>query len=222
VLQDNANIARHLALMAARQPTVAALKVPRGRTRSGDIDYLTLSFSELAAEVAAWQADLTTRGVRPADRVLVMVRPGLPLIAAAFALFSIGAVPIVIDPGMGLKSFLACVARSQPRVLLGIPLARVISRVYRKTFRSVQIRVPASGSATSRKSSADFQSAPLQFRQAARGRLEVCATFSGHGRHGGRPPAIVLVLLLLLVLSLVPFRPSALASPSGPSPHSAF
>jgi len=171
VLPNNANIARHLALMAARQPTVAALKVPRGRTRSGDIDYLTLSFSELAAEVAAWQADLTTRGVRPADRVLVMVRPGLPLIAAAFALFSIGAVPVVIDPGMGLKSFLACVARSQPRVLLGIPLARVISRVYRKTFRSVTVRVPASGSATARKHSAAFQPASRPT-----GGLDVCAS----------------------------------------------
>ncbi len=182
---ENANIARHLALMAARQPAVAALKVPRGRTRTGDIDYLTLSFSELAAEVASWKADLTTRGVRPADRVLVMVRPGLPLIAAAFALFSLGAVPIVIDPGMGLKSFLACVVRSQPRVLLGIPLARVISRVYRKTFRSVQIRVPASGSATARKSSAGGQSASGQssadFQSAslATSRLEACATPTG-------------------------------------------
>lgn len=147
---DNANIARHLALMAARQPLTTALKVPRGRNRCGDINYLTLTFAELAAEVLAWQAELTARGVLPADRVLVMVRPGLPLIAAAFALFSLGAVPVVIDPGMGLKSFLACVARTQPRVLLGIPLARVISRVYRNTFRSVQIRVPASGSPTGR------------------------------------------------------------------------
>ena len=103
--QDNANIARHLALMAARQPLTAALKVPRGRTRCGDINYLTLTFAELAAEVLAWQAELTARGVLPADRVLVMVRPGLPLIAAAFALFSLGAVPVVIDPGMGLKKF---------------------------------------------------------------------------------------------------------------------
>ena len=154
--------------MAERQPTVAALKVPHGRTRTGDIDYLTLTFAELAAEVAAWQADLTSRGVRPADRVLVMVRPGLPLISAAFALFSIGAVPVVIDPGMGLKSFLACVTRSRPRVLLGIPMARAISRVYRKTFRSVEIRVPASGSATARKSSAGFQSASKQPRQFSR------------------------------------------------------
>ena len=152
-MPENANIARHLALMAARQPHIAALKVPRGRTRSGDIDYLTLSFAELATEVAAWQTEFAARGVQRGDRVLVMVRPGLPLIAAAFALFSHGAVPVVIDPGMGLNHFLACVERSRPRVLLGIPMARLISRVYRKAFCTVEIRIPASGSPTARRAS---------------------------------------------------------------------
>jgi acyl-CoA synthetase (AMP-forming)/AMP-acid ligase II len=147
---DNANIARHLTLVASRQPHTAALKVPRGRTGSGSIDYLTLTFAELASEVAAWRAELIARGVRRNDRVLVMVRPGLPLIAAAFALFAHGAVPVVIDPGMGLKSFLSCVARSRPRVLLGIPLARLVSHVYRKTFRTVEIRIAASASPTAR------------------------------------------------------------------------
>jgi acyl-CoA synthetase (AMP-forming)/AMP-acid ligase II len=99
----NANIARHLGLMATSAPTTAALKIPRGRTPTGDIDYLTLTFAELAAEVAAWQKKLTDAGIQPGDRTLVMVRQGLPLIAAAFALFSIGAVPVVIDPGMGSK-----------------------------------------------------------------------------------------------------------------------
>ena len=120
--ENNANIARHLALMAAASPATAALKIPRGRTTAGDIDYLTLTFSELAAEVAAWQLRLTTAGVQSGDRTLLMVRQGLPLIASAFALFSLGAVPIVIDPGMGLKNFLACVTRSRPTALVGIPL----------------------------------------------------------------------------------------------------
>jgi acyl-CoA synthetase (AMP-forming)/AMP-acid ligase II len=150
VSPDNANIARHLAAMAASQPHTAALKIPRGRTRDGRIDYLTLTFAELAAEVSAWRARLTARGIVPGDRVLVMVKPGLPLIASAFALFAHGAVPVVIDPGMGLKSFLACVARSRPRALLGIPLARLISRVFRKPFATVQVRIPASSSPTAR------------------------------------------------------------------------
>lgn len=136
--------------MAAARPTDAAIKIPRGRTAGGEIDYLVLSFRELDAEVAAWHARLTAAGVQRGDRVLVMVRQGLPLIAAVFALFVLGAVPVVIDPGMGLKSFLACVARSRPRALVGIPLARLISRFFRGAFRSVEIRVPASSALTSR------------------------------------------------------------------------
>jgi acyl-CoA synthetase (AMP-forming)/AMP-acid ligase II len=146
----NANIARHLGLMAAAQPDTAALKIPRGRTRSGDIDYLTLTFAELAAEVAAWQTRLTTAGVRSGDRTLVMVRQGLPLIASAFALFSLGAVPVVIDPGMGLKNFLTCVARSHPRALVGIPAASLVSRIFFRAFATVKVRVPASGYLTAR------------------------------------------------------------------------
>jgi acyl-CoA synthetase (AMP-forming)/AMP-acid ligase II len=154
VSADSANIARHLPLMAARQPGRPAVKIPRGRTPAGDIDYLTLTFAELDTEVAAWSAQLAARGVRSGDRTLVMVRQGLPLIAAAFALFQLGAVPVVIDPGMGLRNFLACVARSRPRVLLGIPFARMVSHVFRRAFRDVEIRVPASGSMTARLASA--------------------------------------------------------------------
>ena len=101
---SNANIARHLALMAAAQPERAALKIPRGR--SGEtIDYLSLTFAELDREVDAWTRKLTAGGVVRGDRTLVMVRQGLPLIASAFALFRLGAVPVIIDPGLGLKVF---------------------------------------------------------------------------------------------------------------------
>ncbi len=149
-MSASANIARHLPLMAARQPGRPAVKIPRGRTGSGDIVYLTLSFAELDAEVDAWVARLSANGVRRGDRVLVMVRQGLPLIAAAFALFKHGAVPVVIDPGMGLKSFLACVARTRPSALLGIPFAQLISRVCWQPFASVRNRLWVSGSTTAR------------------------------------------------------------------------
>lgn len=146
----NANIARHLDAMAAAQPGTAALKIPRGRSRAGDIDYLALTFAELAAEAAAWETRLSAAGIRRGDRTLLMVRPGLPLIAAAFGLFKLGAVPVIIDPGMGLKNFLSCVARTRPRALVGIPLAQIVSRIFRRPFGTVGIRVPVPGSLTSR------------------------------------------------------------------------
>lgn len=146
----DANIARHLSRMAAAQPERVALKIPRGRTRSGDIDYLALTFAELDAEVGAWADRLAAKGVRAGDRTLIMVRQGLPLIASAFAVFRVGAVPVIIDPGMGLKHFLACVRHSRPRALVGIPVAQLLSRLFRPSFASVAARVPAASSLTSR------------------------------------------------------------------------
>jgi acyl-CoA synthetase (AMP-forming)/AMP-acid ligase II len=146
----NANIARHLGTMAVAQPDAMALKIPRGRSRSGEISYLSLTFAELVNEVAAWEARMTERGVRRGDRVLLMVKPGLPLIASAFGLFRMGAVPVIIDPGMGLKNFCACVARTRPRALVGIPLAQIIGRVFPRTFGSVAVRVPVPNSLTAR------------------------------------------------------------------------
>jgi acyl-CoA synthetase (AMP-forming)/AMP-acid ligase II len=74
----------------------------------------------------------------------------LSLIAVAFALFRYGTVPVFIDPGMGRKSYLACVARAKPRVLVGTFKARLVSRIFGAAFSSVKVRVPASGSLCAR------------------------------------------------------------------------
>jgi len=158
------NIAWQLTQMAAAQPERVALKIPRGRSAASDgpegraaresrIDYLELTFRELEAEVDGWCARLTGKSGGESwkgVRTLVMLRQGLPLIAAVFALFKLGAVPIVIDPGMGLKNFLRCVVRSRPKALVGIPLAQVVSRVFWRKFRSVRWRVWASSALTGR------------------------------------------------------------------------
>lgn len=152
-VSNSVNIARHLAAHAAVQPGQAALKIPRGRS-GGRIDYLVLSYAELSAEVAAWRGKLAQAGVRPGDRTLVMVRQGLPLISVVFALFELGALPVVIDPGMGRAAFLACVEHSRPRVLVGIPMARLVSRIFRGAFASVEVRVAVSGATTARRTAA--------------------------------------------------------------------
>ncbi len=127
--------------MAEKMGEREALKIPRGRDPNGQIDYLVLSFRELAQEQDNWGRRLLGRGIGRGSRVLLMARPGLPLISLCFALFKIGAVPIVIDPGMGLRSFLSCVRRSRPDALVGISLAIWVSRIFRGSFKSLRTRV---------------------------------------------------------------------------------
>ena len=52
---------------------------------------------------------------------------------------------IVLDPGMGRANFLACVARTQPRVLVGLARAQFVSWIFRDAFRSVRLRVRVAG-----------------------------------------------------------------------------
>lgn len=137
------NVARFLPEQAARQPDRVALLAPIGGGIGTPIRYRQKTFAELEAEANAAALLMRERGIRRGSRVLLMVRPGVDLIRITFGLFKLGAIPIVIDPGMGLKSFRRCVAHSQPDALVGIPLAQMVSHLFRGDFRSVSIRITA-------------------------------------------------------------------------------
>jgi acyl-CoA synthetase (AMP-forming)/AMP-acid ligase II len=135
------NVAHFLAQQAVAQPTAAAVRAPVGHDADGAIRYAQRSFAELEAEASATAHCFAQAGVVRGARVLLMVKPGLDLIRIVFALFKMGAVPIVIDPGMGLKKFLRCVRHSQPSALVGIPPAIWIARLFRPSFRGVAIKI---------------------------------------------------------------------------------
>lgn len=135
------NVARFLPTMAARQPDHLALRIPRGRRPDGAIRYLDLTFAQLDRETDAWAHRLAAAGIARGTRVLLLVRPGLSLIGICFALFKIGAVPVVIDPGMGLRAFLRCVRHTRPAALVAIPQGIWIARLFRRTFSCAPIRV---------------------------------------------------------------------------------
>ncbi len=134
------NVARFLPQSASAKPDDCALKIPLG-WEGEQIQYRSLSFSELETLSNRCANLLRAKGIEEGMRVQLAVRPGLELILITFALFKLGAVPVVIDPGMGVKSFLACVKRTQPTALIGIPLAMGLCRIFWNSFRSVKIRL---------------------------------------------------------------------------------
>lgn len=141
VEETPANVARYLSEAARSEPAAPALMVPRGRYSDGSVRYQVLDRAGLDREADAWARRMDDAGIRQGMRVLLMVRPGLSLTAICFALFKVGAVPVVIDPGMGLRAFLRCVQRSRPEAVIGITAAIIVSRIFPFRFRSVKIRV---------------------------------------------------------------------------------
>ncbi|MEC7487020.1 MAG: AMP-binding protein, partial [Verrucomicrobiota bacterium] len=135
------NVAHFLAQQASLYPDKPAVRAPLCRDKSGVLSYTERSFLKLEEEASSVAQILLARGIQRGTRVLLMVKPGLDLICIVFALFKIGAVPIVIDPGMGLREFLRCVKHSKPRAVVGIPLAIWISRFFYASFRAVKVRV---------------------------------------------------------------------------------
>lgn len=132
------NVSRFLPEAAAKVPNHRALAIPQGRKADGSIDYHNLTFAELSSQVDRAAHWLRAQGIDHGSRSLLMVKPGLELILLSFAMFRIGAVPVVIDPGMGMKNFLNCVRTTQPDALVGIPLAHAVKAVFRGSFRSVK------------------------------------------------------------------------------------
>ena len=135
------NVASFLSDQAVHQPDSPAVRAPDGRLSDGVIRYRECSFSELEADASATAHYFVQAGVVRGMRVLLMVKPGLDLIRIVFALFKIGAVPIVIDPGMGLRKFLRCVRHSRPTAIVGIPAAIWVARLFRPSFRGVRIKL---------------------------------------------------------------------------------
>jgi len=128
-----ANVAQFVADQASQRPLATAVIEQRSGNR--------ITFGELAQRVENVAHGLARLGLCNGARAVLAVRPGIDFVVCVFALFRAGAVPVVIDPGMGKASLLQCIAQAQPDALIGIPLAHALSLRHRKAFGSIKQRV---------------------------------------------------------------------------------
>lgn len=135
--QENPNIAAALTKMAQAQPDMPAIYYPRSRAPDGTWRYETMTYGELDEESTLVAAGLHASGIGPGTRAVLMVKPSMEFFALTFALFKAGVVPVMIDPGMGIKNLKTCLAESQPQAFIGISkahAARVLLRWGRETL----------------------------------------------------------------------------------------
>ncbi len=119
------NIASYLPAMARQHPEMPAVIVQHGRARGGGSRYTTYTLGQLDHESDCIARGLERAGIRRGVRTVLMVTPGLEFFALTFALFKVGAVPVMVDPGMGLKNLGTSLAQAEPEAFIGIPKAHV-------------------------------------------------------------------------------------------------
>jgi acyl-CoA synthetase (AMP-forming)/AMP-acid ligase II len=138
------NVANLVSRHARSRPDAPALRFPSASYTTERPAWDTWTFAQLERESDAYARGLTAQGVRPGDRTLVLVRPSLEFYGLMFGLFKIGAVPVLLDPGMGMKALLACIERTQPRVMIALSAVHAVRVLFaRRAFSSVEVVVTA-------------------------------------------------------------------------------
>ena len=124
----------------ARDPEQPALILPEGRS------WAQRSYGQVQERVMAAAAGLRDEvGLRPGQRVMMLVPAGFEFFELSLALWKLGCVPVLIDPGMGMDGFLSCVSQVKPQVLIAIPKGMLLSKIKGAAFASVQERVTVNG-----------------------------------------------------------------------------
>ncbi|MEJ2869512.1 fatty acid CoA ligase family protein [Actinomycetospora sp. OC33-EN08] len=115
-----------LAGHAASRPEDVALDLPApfGRRR-------TLTFGALARRVADAAAGLLDVGIGPGTRTALLVPPTADFFVLAYALLRVRAVPVVVDPGIGLDRVRSCLNEAAPEAFVGIARAHLARRALR-------------------------------------------------------------------------------------------
>ncbi|MEN8233128.1 MAG: fatty acid CoA ligase family protein, partial [Thermodesulfobacteriota bacterium] len=131
----NHNIAETLPNIAAIYPERNGLICKTGK------GYRSWTFKEMDSMTNWFARSLSDLGVTQGDRVILMVRPSVEFITLTFALFKIGAVIILIDPGMGYKNLLKCIGKVKPDIFIGICKAHFFKLLFPNPFKTVRASV---------------------------------------------------------------------------------
>ncbi len=134
------NIAHRISQVAQLYPDKKSVVFSKRRFDGGhDYPYYTFKmFEERSNQMAN---KLIATGIRPGMRTLLFVKPCLDFSVLTFALFKVGAIPVLIDPGMGFKNLLSCIKQVKPEAMVSIGLVHWIRRFMPKSFATVKIKI---------------------------------------------------------------------------------
>ncbi len=146
--QASANLCRHLHLAAQDIPGQLAVAIQQAKSPfwSKQLHYQELNFKQLDELSDKIAFALNQYGISQGMKTVLMVTPSVEFFALTFALFKAGIIPILVDPGMGVKNLKQCFIEAQPDAFIGIPKAHIARRLFGWGSATIKKMVTVGGS----------------------------------------------------------------------------
>lgn len=135
------NPAQLLRKNATLFPDKPALFYPTGKKASGRIEYAKKTYAEIERDSDRAAYALRSAGFSSGEKAVFMVKPGPELFVMTFALFKLGVIPVLVDPGMGIRRMLHCYKAVGAERFLGIPMANIVRQLAPGFFSSIKSSV---------------------------------------------------------------------------------
>ncbi len=137
------NIAHRIAEAAKLYPEKQSVVFPEKicSLNGHSYSYSYLTFSEFESRSNQIAHKLEALGITPGMRTLLFVKPCLDFSVITFALFKIGAVPILIDPGMGIKNLLKAIKQVRPEAMVSIGKVHWVRRILPSSFKNIKVKI---------------------------------------------------------------------------------
>ncbi len=139
--RKSVNVANRLTAMARSMPDALAVVEPSGYGPEGKRQYRQVTFRELDEDSTRIARGLRNMGVEPGTRLALLVRPGIDFVSLVFALYKAGVVVILIDPGMGRRNLIRCLAAAEPEGFVAVPAAHAVRSLVRWRFPKARFHV---------------------------------------------------------------------------------
>ncbi len=119
------NVTDWVTIRAKESPYQKAVIFPQSRDPKGRVCYTHLTYAQLSDSMEDLAKRLTRFGIGKGSRCVLMVKPSLEFFSLTFALFRVGAIPVLIDPGLGIKNIKQALKEADPHAFIGIPKAHI-------------------------------------------------------------------------------------------------
>jgi len=98
-----------------------------------------ITYGEFCHVLDAYAIGFLKAGISRGTKTIVLIPPGIDLFATFFALLRIGSVPVLIDPGMGIKAMVKALSNANAQAFIGIPASLFLKYIFPIKFKSVSI-----------------------------------------------------------------------------------